>query len=104
MKQVLVLLLSFMFFACSLRKSPESLDTQLKTSMSDYLNNDPKVQNKLSYTINSVTYFEDPQYYICEFQVRMTNEKAAQAERRIDTIGVMKVKIDKNFKVMSRYY
>ena len=104
MKQVLVLLLSFMFFACSLQKSPENLDKLLKTSMSDYLNHDPKAQNKLSYIVNSVIYFEEPKYYICEFQVRMTNEQVAPVERKIDTIGAMKVKIDKNFKVISRYY
>jgi hypothetical protein len=34
----------------------------------------------------------------------MTSEISAQNARRIDTTGDMKVKIDKKFKVIGRYY
>lgn len=72
--------------------------------MSDYLNQDPRSKGKFHYDINSLTYFEEPSYYICEFKVHMTNPSAAATERKVDTVGDMKVKIDKNFKVISRYY
>jgi hypothetical protein len=90
--------------SCSLHKGPADPNPLLKTAMTDYLNQDPKSKGKYSYDITSVTYFEEPSYYICEFKVHMTNANAAQNYPKIDTTGAMKVKIDKNFKVISRYY
>jgi hypothetical protein len=90
--------------SCSLHKAPADPNPQLKTAMSDYLNTDPRSKDKFHYDITSVTYFEDPSFYICEFKVHMTNAMATQQERKVDTTGVMKVKIDKKFKVISRYY
>ncbi|MBY0481827.1 MAG: hypothetical protein K2Q21_10750 [Chitinophagaceae bacterium] len=104
MKNTLLVLFGCLLFACSLKKKQDDLSNHLKISMTDYLNNDSLVKNKFRYTVKSIIYFEDPKYYICEFQVRVTNEKEIQAQRKIDTTGTMKVKIDKNFKVISRYY
>ncbi len=90
--------------SCSLHKGPVDPNPMLKTAMSDYLNKDPRSKDKYHYDVTSVTYFEEPSFYICEFKIRMTNAMATQNERKVDTTGAMKVKIDKNFKVISRYY
>jgi hypothetical protein len=92
------------WMSCSLHKGPADPNPLLKTAMEDYLNKDPKSINKYHYNITSVTYFEEPSFYICEFKVHMTNAPAAQNDRKVDTTGAMKVKIDKNFKVIGRYY
>lgn len=104
MKQVLFFSLFFLVMACSVKKNPEDVTKQLKVAMTGYLNNDPHAKSKYSYDVKSVSFFEETNFFICEFQVRMTNEKDSQASRKIDTTGVMKVKMDKNFKVISRYY
>ena len=72
--------------------------------MADYLNSDPNSKGKYKYDVTSVVYFEDTNYFICEFKVHMTNEGSAQNARRVDTTGDMKVKIDKKFKVIGRYF
>jgi hypothetical protein len=87
-----------------MNKVPTVPDPLLKSAMSDYLNKDPRSKDKYQYDVTSVTYFEDKSFYICEFKVHMTSAMTAQNVRKVDTIGSMKVKIDKNFKVISRYY
>lgn len=104
MKRNLIIGFSVLLLSCSLHKGPADPNPLLKTAMSDYLNKDPRSKDKYHYDITSVTYFEEPSFYICEFKVHMTNAPSAQLERKVDTTGAMKVKIDKNFKVISRYY
>jgi hypothetical protein len=87
-----------------MQKAPADPNQQLKTAMSDYLNTDPKSKDKYHYDITSVTYFEEPKFYICEFKVHMTNAVVTENAPKVDTTGAMKVKIDKNFKVIGRYY
>jgi len=80
------------------------LNQQLKVAMTDYLNNNPKVKGKIAYDVKSVVYFEDANYYVCEFKVHMTNAISDQNTPKVDTLGEMKVKVDKKFKVIGRYY
>jgi hypothetical protein len=90
--------------SCSPKNKPVILDQQLKSAMADYLNTDPKSKGLYKYDVTSVTYFDNTSNYICEFKVHMTNEINASNARKVDTTGAMKVKIDKKFKVISRYY
>jgi len=104
MKRNFIYCFCLFLLSCSLHKTPVDPNPQLKTAMSDYLNTDPRSKGKYKYDITSVTFFEEPSYYICEFKVHMTNAIITQIDRKVDTVGAMKVKIDKNFKVISRYY
>lgn len=104
MKRNLFFCVCLLLMSCSLHKTPADPNPQLKSAMSDYLNTDPRSKGKYHYDITSMTYFEEPSFYICEFKVHMTNAISTQEARKIDTIGAMKVKIDKNFKVIGRYY
>jgi hypothetical protein len=70
--------------------------------MSDFLNANPNVQGKIKYEVNSVTHFEEASYYVCEFKVHMTSAIVSQDKPKVDTVGIMKAKIDKNFKVIGR--
>jgi hypothetical protein len=90
--------------SCASKPKQEDLNPKLKSAMADYLNTDPNSKGKYKYDVTSVIYFEDTNAYICEFKVRMTSEVSTQNARRIDTTGDMKVKIDKKFKVIGRYY
>lgn len=68
-------------------------------SMQAYLyrvqvNNDSSV---VKYHVNDVVYFEDTTKYICEFTVNMK-------ERKLDTTGIMKATVSKDFKTIKRLY
>ncbi len=104
MKKCVTFCLCLALMSCSVKKKPEDLSVQLKSAMSDYLNTDPKVKGKVAYEVKSVIYFEDASSYLCEFKVHMTNLPSAQNTPKIDTIGDMKVKFDKKFKVIGRFY
>ncbi|MCX6204862.1 MAG: hypothetical protein NTZ19_01245 [Bacteroidetes bacterium] len=104
MKKSFIFCVCLFCLSCTTKNKPADVNLQLKSAMADYLNTDPKSKGLFKYDVTSVVFFDDTKYYICEFKVHMTNEISAQNARRIDTTGDMKVKIDKNFKVISRYY
>jgi hypothetical protein len=104
MKKSFIFCVCLFCLACASKPKPEELNPKLKSAMADYLNTDPNSKGKYKYDVTSVVYFDDTNYYICEFKVHMTSEISAQNARRIDTTGDMKVKIDKKFKVIGRYY
>ncbi len=94
-----------LLFACKTPIAPVAVDQALKQNMTSYLNKDPKSLNKFHYQVESVIYFQEAGFYTCEFQVRMKSDTANKTlPKPIDTVGVMKVKMDKDFKVVSRYY
>jgi hypothetical protein len=111
MKQIILGSLLFLMMACNSSSTSnssnpiEETNSKLKAAMSNYLNTDPNAVNKFQYEVDSVAFFDDKQAYICEFHVRMKSlPNAAIGAKAIDTTGAMKVRIDKNFKVISRYY
>jgi curli biogenesis system outer membrane secretion channel CsgG len=105
MKQFILTSMLFLFFACKTPKTPVAVDQVLKENMAAYLNKNPKALNKMHYKIDSVIYFQEAGFYTCEFYVHMKSDTANKTlPKPIDTMGVMKVKMDKNFNVVSRYY
>jgi hypothetical protein len=104
MKRIFTLFLGILLFSCTQKSHTEDINQQLKSAMESYLSADPHSKDKYQYDVKEVTFFEETSYYICEFKVHMkTVDKAINAPK-VDTTGGMKVKIDKNFKVISRYY
>lgn len=104
MNKFCTICLCLVLLACIHKKNPTELNQQLKVAMTDYLNNNPKVKGKIAYEVKSVVYFEEANYYICEFKVQMTNAISEPSTPKLDTLGEMKVKVDKKFKVIGRYY
>lgn len=65
--------------------------------MSAYLykqvNND---SSKVKYQVNDVSYFAEKKLYTCDFKVRMI------VTGKIDTMGIMRAYISKDFKEITR--
>jgi hypothetical protein len=78
--------------------SREELETQLKKAMYRGLyqdiNND---SSKVKFDVLSVNFYEDKDFYDCEFMVRLR-------EPGRDTTGSMGATITKDFKKMNRKY
>ena len=102
MKKLFTFCLCLALFSCVPKKDPSDIDGYLKSAMSDFLNSNARVKGKINYEVKSVTHFEETSYYVCEFKVRMTNAISSNDTPKVDTIGIMKAKIDKNFKVIGR--
>jgi len=95
----------FLLASCKQPLTKEKTESKLMESMSNYLNNEPKSKGKINFTVNSVAYFEDKDAYLCEFKVRMLAlERDKFTGIRIDTTGIMKAKITKNFSSVNRIY
>ena len=84
--------------ACRDKTPRDKLSNQLKKAMSSYLykqvNND---SSKVKYRIEEVAYFAEKKFYICDFKVRMI------LPGRLDTTGVMRAHISKDFKDIKRF-
>ena len=105
MKQFILTSLLFLLFACKTPRAPLAVDKELKENMATYLNKNPKALNTMHYMVDSVIYFQEADFYTCEFYVHMKSDTANKTlSKPIDTVGVMKVKMNKDFKVLSRYY
>lgn len=104
MKRFFMLCLVILLFSCTQKNHTEDINKQLKSAMESYLSADPHSKDKYQYHVTEVAFFEETSYYICEFKVHMKTLPTAQNAPKVDTTGGMKVKIDKNFKVISRYY
>ena len=105
MKNFILTSLIMLLFACKAPLATMPVDQKLKQSMATHLNKNPKALNKMHYEVDSVVYFQDAGFYICEFYVHMKSDKADKTlTKAIDTMGMMKVKMNKDFKVLSRYY
>lgn len=104
MKRIFLLCLVVLLFSCTQKNPTEVINQQLKSAMESYLSADPHSKDKYQYHVTEVNFFEETSYYICEFKVHMKTVPNALNTPKVDTTGGMKVKIDKNFKVISRYY
>jgi len=105
MKFFILTSMLFLLFACKAPLAPVPVDQKLKQSMATHLNKNPKALNKMHYEVDSVVYFQEADFYTCEFYVHMKSDTADKTMAKpIDTLGVMKVKMNKDFKVLSRYY
>ncbi len=105
MKFFILTSMLLLLFACKTPIAPVAVDQALKQNMTAYLNKNPKALNTMHYMVDSVIYFQEADFYTCEFYVHMKSDTANKTlSKPIDTVGVMKVKMDKDFKVVSRYY
>ena len=99
MFRIFVLVTSLLvLFSCKKKMSREELETQLKKAMYRGLyqdiNND---SSKVKFDVLSVNFYEDKDFYDCEFMVR-------SREPGRDTTGSMGATITKDFKKMNRKY
>lgn len=92
-----LLLLLVVGIACKPKPlTGKDLEDRLKEAMTDYLHHN--TQPGTTVEVKGVTYYPDKQNqaYICEFDVRMKNEK-------IDTTGKMTAAISSDFKTVTRH-
>ncbi|WP_298390588.1 hypothetical protein [Hydrotalea sp.] len=98
-----------LLLACNTIKNPTHAEVQqnLTTAMQDYLQKmQQRDSSKVLFTVNSVAYYEDAKYYICDFKVHMhNNPKMVIANMpKIDTVGTMHCRISKDFQTVTRVY
>jgi len=98
MKRLARILLLFIAVACNRNPDPEEIQAKLKAAMLDYMYSRVNYDStKVKYyVIGDVIYYDDPQYYICDFKMNMkiTGVK--------DTVGIKRLYITHDFKVISR--
>jgi len=96
MKPIVLFVAILSFFACKRCMSKDDLETQLKKVMTNHLyksiNNDT---SRARYDVKSVTFYEEQNFYDCEFKVRVT-------AKNYDTTGMMTAKITKDFSKVMR--
>lgn len=104
MKKLLVATLLCIAFACvhKAEDTPEELKAKLNATMTAYLyksiNND---SSKVKYHITDVIYSDIPNGWVCEFTVKMHEERP---DRIIDTTGHMSARISTDFQTVFRRY
>jgi hypothetical protein len=96
MKKMLCLLAFCAAIACQKKPKPSEVQQHLKKAMAEFLyqsvNND---SSKVRFEVKDVIYFEEPEAYECEFNVRMIQSGK-------DTTGVMKATVTKDFAKVNR--
>lgn len=95
MKYLFHLVLVLMLAAgCKERElSYEQVEKKLMKTMNEYLNK--QREGKAEFEVKEVIFFAEKSRYLCEFKVNM---KTAT----LDTIGIMKANISKDFKEVER--
>ncbi|QEC66468.1 hypothetical protein FRZ67_03850 [Panacibacter ginsenosidivorans] len=98
MKKFATILLLFIAVACNRNQGPEDIQAKLKSTLLDYMYSRVNYDStKVKYyVIGDVIYYDDPQYYICDFKVNM---KIIGVK---DTVGIKRLYITHDFKVISR--
>jgi len=98
MKKILACSLLLLAFACGKKLSHEEVETNLKKAMLKSLyeavGND---SSKVKYQIQQVYFFEEKDFFDCEFRVNMLQPGH-------DTVGVMKAAITKDFAKVTRAF
>ena len=89
--------LAVLIVSCKAKVKPdETVQARLETAMRQFLynsvNND---STKVKYTMQGVNYYEEKNSYDCEFTVRMQL-------KNVDTVGVMRANITKDYKRVRR--
>jgi hypothetical protein len=99
MKKFLSLFFISILAACNANPSAEDLKETLKSTMNDYLYKSVNYDSsKVKYRVQDVAYYNDRDYYDCEFKVLMS------VTGRKDTVGNMNARISKDFKTVLRKY
>ncbi len=88
---VLVLMLSV---SCKQKElTYQQVESKLIKAMNEYLNKDR--DGKVEFRVKEVAFYPETNRYLCEFKVNM---KTAT----LDTIGIMKARISRDFKEVER--
>ena len=99
MKKIFALLYIVSLGACNANPSPAEVEQKLKTAMNDYLYKSVNYDSsKVKYRVQNVVYFNDKDYYDCEFKVFMSVAGGK------DSMGSMNARISKDFKTVLRNY
>jgi hypothetical protein len=86
--------------SCIKKDSPKQIEENLKTSMELSLNHNPRIDtSRVKFKVLTVTYFEAPKGFICEFKVNMKEKRDGELK---DTTGMMSANISKDFKNVTR--
>jgi len=85
--------------SCKRKLSPAEVKVNLEKAMANYLKKEQEdLSSTLRFEMVDVDYFEDREFYDCEFKVRLLRDGGK------DTTGVIKSKITKDFsKVTKRW-
>jgi hypothetical protein len=93
-------LCSSLLLSCAKKTSRQIVEKNLESAMEQSLNHTPGIDTSLlKFKVLSVFYFEDKNYYDCEFKVSMSQKKSGVLS---DTTGVMKASISKDFQNVKR--
>lgn len=99
--KILIILFSSLSLVCSSCKrhvTYEKIESDLKTTMENYLNTRRNIDtNKLKFTVIDVVFYEDKTVYDCRFNVDMR-------ENGKDTVGTMEAWISKDFVTVKRKF
>lgn len=102
MKKLFFAALLFFSFSCN-TKQPEGIGDKLKAALQHHL--EEGHQGKpVKYEVLTVNYFEEADYYNCEFKVKQTYKETDTSTVLKDTIGSMAATVSKDFKTISRKY
>jgi hypothetical protein len=99
-KMIAILLLTSTTFGCQYDRqdSVDGLKEKLKKTMTDFLYTGVKGDSSVvKYRVLDVNYYAAPSVYDCEFKVNMK-------ERNLDTIGIMKARVFKDWSKVERVY
>ncbi|HEX4850283.1 MAG TPA: hypothetical protein VFV08_05715 [Puia sp.] len=95
---IALLLIGSSFYSCERKLSQNDIEDELKKAMTHQLYlGAGKDSAKVKYQVVSVTYFEDKEFYECEFKVHMTTGPT-------DTTGVMGARVSKDFSRVARKF
>ncbi|HTQ66301.1 MAG TPA: hypothetical protein VMI12_16025 [Puia sp.] len=98
MRILIIIALFVAGIGCQRKMTYEETETQLKKAMSAHLYNSVKNDSsKVKFYIKEVTFFEDKDFFDCQFKVQML-------ERNLDTTGIMTARITKDFSKVYRNY
>ncbi len=96
MKKLFFCLLCILAFSCQKKPKPAEVQEHLKKAMSGFLyesvHND---SSKVKFEVKDVVFFEDKEFYECEFNVRMQQQGK-------DTTGIMRARVTKDFAKVNR--
>ena len=97
MRNIFLLTAIILLFAgCVRQQAVEDKSESLKAAMQNYLYEKINYDSsKAKFDVLDVTYFEDKEFYECEFKVHLKNPQT-------DTTGIMTARIGKDFKKVIR--
>lgn len=103
MKIFIAALLAIILLSCQ-RRLKINVKDELKATMENFLNTSADKYPNILFKVDSVSYYEERNDYICEFHVRMTSIINDSTHSKVDTTGIMRAMIDKRFSKVKRNY